>query len=297
MNSSTSLKTEQIAIIPGFEISKPDVNVVALKPRMRFEKIGDNANHQHTTYIRSIKTKLQLTTRQFVAELNAYEREHQSKNFQKRLDIGTPSWLPMTAILMSSYLQGWVVQEQYMAQMVKRVTNLYNHKVKIGLKPLKGDIRQIMDGWYKSLNISLNTPSVSPTRLLGKMIAPFYKRPVLAAVAGRVKLANTNKDAGSFKIVDDEGIAHSFILNEKEEVLIKNGQLIKVGDLVQYSVLMQVEKVDGKTVTTPEPSINHTTFFRWYSSNKMPRSIKTVELVQAAVDQAVKAMRESEKTA
>ena len=59
---------------------------------------------------------------------------------------------------------------------------------------------------------------------------------------------------------------------------------------------MQTQKIGDKTIVTHEPSINHTTFFRWYSNNKMPRSIKTIELVQAAVDEAMKAMKKSKKT-
>ena len=169
-----------------------------------------------------------LTTTQLVRELNAYEHEHQTNNFGARAEAGAPAWLPMTPALMSSYLQGWVVQESFMALVVKRLENFDQFKQQQpSTLAVKDSIRTLMDGWYQALGIDPKDSSVSPSRQLGRLIAPYYKRPV--QVAGK------------------------------------------------------------DTALAPEPSMNHTTFYRWYASNKMPRSIKTLELVQAAVNEAAKA--------
>ena len=306
---------ETLTIIPGFAVNKkPDRRVAMHEPRKRFVKAGENADHHHTVRMRAIKTELRLTTAQLVSELNAYEREHQSQNFHRRgaapkaakghavggslpkgadknrPDPNAPAWLPMTSVLMSSYLQGWVVQEAYMELMVKRLENLYAFKKEQGHLAPKSDIRTIMNGWYKSLGIDPNDSSTSPTRSLGRMIAPYYKRPVLAAINGKFRLGKVKDGLQHFRIIDAEGGAHDFTLSADEPILVKDGQNIKVADVLQYSVLMQTQKKDGEVIVTHEPSINHTTFFRWYSSNKMPRSIKTIQLVQAAVDEAAKAM-------
>lgn len=285
---------EKISIIPGFNrAAKPSRALAMHEPRKRFVKAGDNADHPHTVRMRAIKSELRLTTAQLVSELNTYEREHQAKNFHARTDPNTPAWLPMTSVLMSSYLQGWVVQEPYMALMAKRLENLYKFKKQqSGAFAIKGDIRTIMDGWYKALGIDPKDSSVSPYRQLGRLIAPYYKRPVLVAISGRFNLGLSHGKVRSFNITDADGNTHEFTLNPKEPVLIKDNQDVKVGDVIQYSVLMQTQKQGGKSVFTHEPSINHTTFFRWYSNNKMPRSIKTLELVQAAVNEAVKARAE-----
>ena len=283
---------EKFSIIPGFTQSKkPSSPAVFHEPRKRFVKAGDNAEHQHTIRIRAIKAELRLTTAQLVHELNAYEREHQSKNFHKRTDPGSPAWLPMTSVLMSSYLQGWVVQDAYMELMVKRLENLLKFKKKSGFSAPKGDIRKIIDGWYKALGIDPSDTSSSPTRQLGRMIAPYYKRPVLAAVKGVFHLGKIKNNLQPFHITSPDGVDHEFTLTPSEPILVKDGQEIKVGDVIQYSVLMQTVKKGDKVVLTHEPSINHTTFFRWYANNKMPRSIKTIELVQAAVDDAARAMK------
>lgn len=284
---------EKFSIIPGF-VSKPaplSQAVAMHEPRKRFMKAGDNAEHPHTVRMRAIKDELRLTTTQLVKDLNDYEREHQVQNFHGRTDAGTPSWLPLTSVLMSSYLQGWVLQEPYMALMVKRLENLLVHKKSLGSVAPKGDIRSIMDGWYAALGIDPHDSSSSPTRQLGRVIAPYYKRPVLAAISGVFNLGLMQGDLRVFNITEADGTTHEFVLNPAEPIHVKDGQKIKIGDVIQYSVLMQTQKQDDKIVLTHEPSINHTTFYRWYAQNKMPRSIKTIELVQAAVDEAAKALK------
>lgn len=219
---------ECISLIPGFNRSaKPSPALLALEPRKRFAKAGVNADHSHTVRMRHLKNELRLTTTQLVRELNAYELEHHAKNLHSQTAAGAPAWLPMTPVLMSSYLQGWVVQESFMALVAKRLEHFYQFKQQTpSALEIKGSIRTLMDGWYTILGIDPKDPSVSPSRQLARLIAPYSKRPALEPV----------KDTAS---------AH-------------------------------------------EPSMNHTTFYRWYASNKMPRSIKTLELVQAAVNKAAK---------
>lgn len=281
--------TERLTLVPSPLLQTYEENKAAERaPRVRFAKAGDNANHPHTVNMRMIKSALRLTTIQLVNELNAYEKEHQSDKFYRSADPNTPSWLPMTAVLMASYLQGWVVQESFMAQMSKRLENLFWHKNEQGhVKPSR-EIRDIMDGWYKALGIDPTDTNVSPTRQLAKLIAPYYKRPVLAAVGGIFHLGLPVNGGQIYEITDIHGETHQFTLNPNEPVLVKDGQKIAEGDVIQYSVLMQTHREGGKVILTHEPSINHTTFYRWYANNKLPRSVKTLELVQAAVDEAVK---------
>jgi hypothetical protein len=291
MPRPTDMLEEKLSDIPGFDrVTKPSRAVLSHEPHKRFAKSGDNAEHAHTVRMRSIKTELRLTTAQLVSELNAYEREHQAKNFHSRTDAGAPAWLPMTSVLMSSYLQGWVIQEPFMALVLKRLENLRKFKKhQPSVFSVKGDIQTVMNGWYKVLGIDPKDTSVSPTRQLGRVIAPYYKRPVRVAISGQFHLGLSHGKLRSFSITDSDGETHEFTLDPKQAVLIKDKQDVKVGDVIQYSVLMQAQKKGEETALKHEPSINHTTFFRWYSSNKMPRSIKTLELVQAAVNEAVKA--------
>jgi len=280
---------ERLTLVPSPLLEVYEVNKAAERtPRARFAKAGDNAHHPHTVNMRMIKSALRLTTIQLVNELNAYEKEHQSDKFCRSTDPNTPSWLPMTAVLMASYLQGWVVQESFMAQMSKRLENLFWHKSEQGQVGPSRDIREIMDGWYTALGIDPTDTNVSPTRQLAKMIAPYYKRPVLAGVGGVFHLGLPVNGGQIYEITDIHGETHQFTLNPNEPVLVKDGQKIAEGDVIQYSVLMQTHREDGKVILTHEPSINHTTFYRWYANNKLPRSVKTLELVQAAVDEAVK---------
>lgn len=280
---------EKISLIPGFSVGKkPSAAVNEHKPRKRFAKLGPNANHRLTIRMREIKERLRLTTAQLVYELNAYEQEHQQDNLGK-YDPDKPTWAKLTSVLMSSYLQGWVAQDIYMSQMTMRLENFLKFKKKNGDLAGNADIRTIMDGWYKTLGIAPNDPATSATRQLGRLIAPYYKRPVLAALSGRFSLGLITDGMQMVNITDAKGVTHDFLVDLKEPLLMKDNQEVKVGDVIQYSVLMQTSKKDGESVVTQEPSINHTTFYRWYSQNKMPRSITTIEQVQAAVEAAATA--------
>jgi hypothetical protein len=302
---------EKLSIIPGFSAPKKPARALVLRePRKRFEKTGENAGHEHTVRMRAIKHTLRLTTGQLVSELNDYEREHQSHNFHKRgtmpgvkgplpkgadknrIDPNTPAWLPMTTVLMSSYLQGHVVQESYMALMRSRLENLFEFKKANGQLAPKSDIRTIMNQWYATLGIDPEDTSTSPTRSLARMIAPYYKRPVLAPVSGKLHIGKAVNGQHPIRITDAEGVAHEFSLNASDPINVKSGAQVKAGATLQHSVLMASQKRDGETILTQVPSIDHTTFFRWYSFNKMPRSVVTIELVQAAVEAAAKAAAE-----
>lgn len=279
---------EEVSLIPGFTMpARPPSGKLLTPPRTRFLKMGPNAEHPKTVQMREIKEKLRLTTVQLVAELNAYEKVHQSKNFRRSVD-GSPSWHKIGSVLMSSYLQGWVMQEEFIGLMATRLNNLYKFKKEQGQLAPKADIQTIMNRWYKALGIDPKDTTISPTRALAKRIAPFYRRPVLATVSGKFKVDSVKGHQLMCKIVTDEGETHAFGLDPAQPLEVTDGENLKVGQVLQYAVLMQTSKQGDKVVLTHEPSINHTTFYRWYSQNKAPRSIKTLELVQTAVDEAVK---------
>ena len=283
---------EYFSIIPGFDPSKkPSPLSETRKPRKRFVKAAVNADHPYTARLREIKTAMCLTTPQLVKELNDYERVHQSTNFNQRSSLIEPTWMMMNTVLLSSYLQGWVVRENYMVLMVHRLENLFKFKKSQGQVGIQADMRTIIEGWYKALGIDQTRPKSSPTRELANLIAPYYKRPVRAGMIGTFHLGVLINNPDTYTITDSEGITHEFPLNPDDPCLIKDGQEVKNPDVIQYSLLMQTVKKDGKVISLSEPSIDHTTFYRWYSNNKMPRSIETIELVQSAVDLAVKAMK------
>ena len=279
--------TEEIFDVRCAILEKKAASTFEPIKRLRFLKQGENADHPITTRLRAIKDNLHLTTLQFVNEINAYERAHQSHNFHGKID-DSPSWLPLTSVLVSSYLQGYVMQTSYMELMLQRFESFFSFKNQSGQILKYKDIRKIIDGWFDILKITED--SGSRTRHLGRMIAPYYKRPVLAGISGTFFLGEKHEDVQNFTIVDNQEVSYEFCLNANEPILVKNKSKIRIGDVIQYSVLMYAAKNPDVTVITHEPSVNHTTFYRWYTQNKMPRSIKTIELVDAAVKEAAKNM-------
>lgn len=286
-----NMQEETLSLIPrSTPLRKPTTPVVMHVARSRFEKLGDNADHPYTVRMRAIKEELRLTTRQLVEDLNLYEREFHADKFYAEDENGKPAMVTMNTVLMSSYLQGWVMQKSYMSSVRKRLENFYKHKKsQQGGLSTNQSICVIMDRWFKVLGIDPKSTTVSPFRQFAKLIGPFYKRPVLVSLDGEFSLGQLQDGLRLYTLIDAEGVPHEFSLNPNEPVLIKDKQQVKTGDVIQYSVLMGSQIRGGQAVVTDKPSIDHTTFFRWYTNNKMPRSIKTIELIQAAVDEAVKA--------
>ena len=270
-------------------ISDPEVRE---KAKTRFKKEGENAGHRHTVRMRKIKDSLRLTMPQLVSQFNKYEREFQKENFKKADDKG-PMWLPMSVPLLSSYMQGWVMQESYMAMVRDRLDNFFKYKSS-NSNPFtdKRDMREIMDVWFSELAIDPKSDVVSPYRQLARLIAPHYKRPVLASVAGVFNLGAINQGWREYTITTAGGDTHVFWLDAKEAVLIPSKKEVSIGEVIQYSVLIGIEKRDSQYVTTNLPSPDHTVFFRWYTKNKMPRSVETISLVDAAVTLAAARLKE-----
>lgn len=276
---------EHIHTLPAMNKRQTSVKGDLIPSRQRFTKAAPNADHPYTVRMRAIKDELRITTRQLVRELNVYESAFHAKNYHLIDVSGNAIFLPMKYVLLTSYLQGWVVQDVFMKAILERLENFCTYKKSLD-KPEK-DIRTIMDGWFADLGIATKVTNVSPYRQLATKIAPYYKRPVLASVEGVFHLMPAEGDTGVFTITDATEEVQTFYFNLKERLLVKNGQALKVGDVIQYSVLMQTKKVGDQVIATNAPSDNHTTFYRWYSKNRMPLSMKTIELVQAAVNAAV----------
>ena len=194
---------------------------------------------------------------------------------------GNSPYLPMKPDSLSLYLQGWILQESYIAANCQRLERFYAYK-KSQPSSITTDVKicDLMDEWFKVLDIDPKSKTASPYRLLAKKIAPYYKRPVLIQYPGVFKLGVIENGLQSCSVTDDQNNKHTFYIDPNFPVLIENDKVVKVRDIVQYAVLKQEDSND--------PIIDHTAFFRWYTSNKMPRSIKTVEMAREAVEMAVK---------
>ena len=273
--------------------SKNTRRPVTSKP-VRFLKLGSNAHHPLTLEIRKIKDNLHLTTGQLVKELNSFEKKYRKKDMGRKGPDGSPTFLPMKSVLMSAYLQGWVLQEPFMASVCERLQALQTHCLSRE-KAFGVDLpmREIMDKWFSELGIVKGDPAISPFRAMAKQIAPFYKRPVLCGDAGVFTLGGMKDGFRIYTIESESGEKNSYLLDPKEPILINENDSVEVGDLIQFAVLMRIQLEGGEYKITQDPSIDHTTFYRWYQTNKKPRSIKTLEMVQLAVEQAKTAAKEA----
>jgi hypothetical protein len=298
------------------------------KDRTRVPRDGVSANHPYTLRMQQIKKDLHMTTSQLVMALNAFENnpeirrlrkiytkdyvpsvltlmrprvsESKREKLRERIleiesqgiapisidwSIEPPGWPLMKYELLASYLQGMVGDDRYMGMVLGRLERFYKSVGKSTEKPKS--IRDVMHNWFDRLGIKYNKPDgskvvySSPTRELAIAIAPFFKRPVLIPKSGTFLLYD------GFYMVDepakkkDIGLNPRYELNPKERVLIKHGTEVVAGTLVQW---VRLEK-NGK------PSEDHTTFYRWYTEIRMPRSKLALDAVESAVQKAEKLKR------
>ena len=280
MNQEPSLK---LAMRTAKSISLP---VIADHSPVRFLKLGPNSEHIHTTRIRQIKSDLQLTTSELVAELNDFERLIARENL---LADGAAKFSKMSVLKMGAYLQGNVLQESFMSDVRNRLEKLYEYKASHKSSiDISSGIKNVMDGWFKTLGIDPKSTVVSPYRQLAFYIAPFYKRPLSNSIAGRFNLSSLIGDSlREFTVTDAKDVIHAFLLNNNEPVLFRHGELVEVRDVIQYSaVLHQYE--NGAIVAKNEKGIAFSTLYRWYTFSDMKRSIQTLERVQEAVKEAAR---------
>jgi len=108
-----------------------------------------------------------------------------------------------------------------------------------------------MDGWYRALGIDPKDTNVSPTRQLAKLIAPYYKRPVLAAVGGIFHLGLPVNGGQIYEITDIHGETHQFSLNPTEPVLVKDGVAYGPADLPNVSVFLGNTEASGSELIGP----------------------------------------------
>jgi hypothetical protein len=262
------------------------------KGKARFRKAAKNADHPLTVDLRRMKNELGLTTKEMVKEMREFEQEH---GFSDNERHGTSrDFIPMTSVLMSSYLQGWVLQTLYMEAVHERLKKFHAYKMASLVKepnPMFEDgITKIFDKWFKDLGIADKNNPV-PIRTFARVIAPFYKRPVTAKFSGTFLLGDAISEKEQYYFIsENKEICHTFLLNRAEKVLVENGSHVNRGDLIQYSVLYRlVSKPDGSmNFDLSSPSADHTTFFRWYTTNNPPRSMQAFELVKSAVESAIK---------
>lgn len=293
MNIANKKMTDDFYFDPFGTQDSATVSQPVPKAAGRFQKMGKNALHPLTVDMRRIKTDLGYTTRQLVNELKEYESKF---GFAENDQHGVSrDFIPMNSVLMSSYLQGWVLQSSYMEAVHARLTKFYAHKaLDVHFSPksiTKRNIRALFDKWFDELGIAdmSNRANGAPMRTFAKIIAPYYKRPVTTKFDGVFTLGESYSTLEqAYTITDNLDISHSFVLNRAEKVFFKSGDYLKRSDIIQYSVLYPlVLKPDGKHYfDINSPSADHTAFFRWYTSNKAPRSIKTLDFVAEAVDMA-----------
>ncbi len=271
-------------------------------PRLRFHKKGPKATAPTTERMRAIKDTLRLTTRQLVLALNAYEHEQLKAGDKRAAGFASDdtTWQPMTPVVLSSYLQGFVLQDHFINQVLLRLEN-YLHFAQQHLDPNhlgQKDIRQLMDQWFEQLHIH----SKDKFRPFAKLIAPYHRRPVQAKLAGIISFGAVQGPVRRFQITEQVTgpdrlpvVTHG-VVDLIHALLVKEGQWVSPGQEIQYGIHYQTSKDpltqssrahENGLVYLDKPIEDHTAFFRWYKTRTGPRSIKTLEYVQKAVDQAV----------
>lgn len=253
----------------------------------RFPGLAENSDHHLTKRMREIKEKLNLTTRQLVSEIAKFESENLGKSKKVVKEVSS-SYIKLNCVMMSSYLQGRVLQLQYMQAVCDRLEAFYDFKMEHRddhrqLRHQYHNMTSVVEGWLKALDI--DTDQVSPYRTLAAMVNPFYKRAVFTPMEGVFKLDELiDDDHQAYIVIDKEFDKHVYLLDPKEPVLVKDGQSLAIGDVIQYSFV--ISPVNGYAISQKK-ALNQSTFFRWYTNNTPPKSAKIIELINEAVARAV----------
>lgn len=284
--------------ITGFGFFEPDRKLVIKASASTAPSITtpENVDHQATIRMREIKDRLSLTARQFVKELNEFESS--KKQSERVIDTEiTSSYVPFTPVMLSSYLQGRVLQESYISAALRRMEDFYAHKMQNQkehrqLRQQYHNMTKVVDDWMKALKI--DPAQGSPYRALAAKINPFYKRAVFTPIPGIFKLGiMMDGDLQSYTIVNSEHGDAEYVLNANEHILVKDDQKLLRGDVIQFS--LPIKSTSNGCKVSQKMALNQSTFFRWHTNNSPPKSAKIIEQVNEAVLMAVGAIEEQGK--
>lgn len=274
------------AQVNGFNAYGPD-NVFVIKKSQLSPASPvkpENALHQSTVRMKEIKAQLNLTTRQFVLEINAFESTLSDEEREIDPDV-TSSFAPFTPVMLSSYLQGRVLQEAFMSAILKRLELFYKFKM-LNLNELHSLRRQyrnmakVVEGWMLALNI--DPTQGSPYRALAAKVNPFYKRAVFTAKQGKFVLGEKiSPELQAYSIYTSDTEYEEYVLNPNEPILITDGQELSIGDVIQYS--LPIKPGNKKYRVSQKMPLNQSTFFRWHTNNSPPKSAKIIEQINEAV--------------
>ena len=249
--------------------------------------------------LRAIKDSTGLTARQFQVAMLDYETKNAARVLAICEEEGV-QFTPVTHKNINAYLDGWVNQKSYNKAFLRRATEFFETYT-ASRKIVNVDMRDIMEGWYTKVGINYRDSSVSPTRALAAIIAPYYLRPVLAKASGTFKLLpivasdphfqpysiEVNPKAANGLTTKSKIESKTIMLDDlspSQPLLVKDGDEVEFGQILQHAVLMVRNSKTGEV----SPSKDHVTLFRWYSQNKRPRSSMQIEAIDAAIDQYLK---------
>ena len=252
---------------------------------VRFSKIGENADHPLTIRMREIKESLGMTTNELARAVNRFELEYGRPKPAAGEPSVSASYMPLKPVLLSSYLQGWVMQTSYMEAVHKRLEAYLEHARKSNSADRPKDIKTLMDGWFSKLGIDPKDEVVSPHRELARRITDLCKRPVVIDRPGIFQVGtNVNKEFGWYAINEEGGASQQYLYRKVDGLLIEDRSVVAPGDVVQYS--KEIVSPNPAYEVSQENPINQSTFYRWYRSNKMPRARVTIDLIDDAVKEA-----------
>ena len=256
--------------------------------------------------LRSIKDSTGLTARQFQVAMLDYENKNAARVLAICEEEGV-QFTPVTHKNINAYLDGWVNQKSYNQAFLRRATEFFEVYT-ASRKIVNIDMRDIMEGWFRKVGINYRDSSVSPTRALAAIIAPYYLRPVLAKASGTFKLLPVKKSDPYFQpysievtpraangLTTKEAIATKTMtlddLSPLYPLLVEDGQQVEFGQMLQHCPLM-VRNIETGEVS---PSKDHVTLFRWYSQNKRPRSSMQIEAIDSAIEKYLEAKAKASK--
>lgn len=256
---------------------------------VRFAKLGDRADHPLTIKMREIKSSLGMTTKELSSAVNRYEKQFGRPVVDSASSVASSSYLPMKSILLSSYLQGWVMQDHFIESFHNRLDAYWQHAMATRKAMPPKNIRPIMNDWFSRLGIDPDDDSVSPYREFDRRISHLCKRAVFCDRTGVFQVGgDIDHEYGWYSIIDEESKEqHRYVYRKADGVLIAGAAKVAHGDVVQYT--KQIVSSDPLYTISQENPINQSTYYRWYRSNKMPRSRVTIDLIEIAVKEVVAA--------
>lgn len=145
---------QEFSLIPFADSIAEGVDISTIQSVPRRPTKGKMLSHPLAVQLREISSHINLLGKEFVDEIQKFDQQ------------------PLTRELYQIYLDGYIQSTEAYERLLERFKAFHKYRYEKYAYLMDNDVRTIMEGWFKALNLDITGASGSPFRLFVRALGP-----------------------------------------------------------------------------------------------------------------------------